>query len=698
MNLLLKIQYIWITLLLNGSVSLLYAQADSLTDSMNQQLENLSETLENESADYTNLIGNLDYYINNPIDLNTATQEEIETLGLVSSIQIANLLSHIEHFGKLISIYELQEIDGFDLKTIYALLPYVHVSDQLNSGHFDYKEMLKQGKHEFILRTQQVLEPQLGYQPIDSATYAENPNARYLGSPQRIFVRYRFTYSRFISFGIIGEKDAGEEFFRETQKQGFDYYAGHLCIRNKGMIKSLIIGDYQVSFGQGLVAWTGFAFGKTSDALAIRRSGLGIRPYMSTDENRFFRGAAVSFQKGYFEATVFGSVKRRDANISSIDSAGQELMTSSLQTSGLHSIPREIENKDVLLEKIAGGHFSLKRKTFQLGIGGLINGYNINLQRNLSLYNQFAFSSQKNAIVGMDYDWTIFNLHFFGEIARSANGGIAICNGLIAGLDPRFAISINQRWLERNYQNNYGNAFAESSALNNEKGIYIGINSKISRKITLNTYIDRTRFAWLRYRLDAPSFGSDFLFQINYTPDKKKDCYFRYRRRNLFINSSEEDSPLDPIVPVFQDNFRFNFQYPLGKSFRLSSRVESVIYRQGKSKKENGFLIWQEITYRHVGSKLAVTGRYALFQTDSYDTRIYGYESDVLYAFSIPALYNKGSRVYLLINWNLNRYCEVWLRLAQTFYSNQQTISTGSLNAIQGNTKTEAKVQLRLKF
>lgn len=147
-----------------------------------------------------------------------------------------------------------------------------------------------------------------------------------------------------------------------------------------------------------------------------------------------------------------------------------------------------------------------------------------------------------------------------------------------------------------------------------------------------------------------------------------------------------------------QENYRFNIQYPAGNAIKLRNRVEFLRYQVNSGAVENGFVIWQDITYKQLGKRISFTARYALFQTDSYNSRIYGYESDMLYAFSIPAYYNRGSRVYALINWDISRNAEIWVRAAQTFYSNQRVISEGSLNEIQGNTRTEIKVQVRIKF
>jgi len=683
--------------------TILYGQVDSVKtdDPLNQQIELLSENLEQEDADYTNLIEDLQYYKAHPINLNAATREELRELGLLSEIQIGGIIAYRERFGNFVSIYEIQAVPELDLGTIYSILPYVRVSDRLDAAHFNAKEMFKNGKHEIVFRTQRIIEQQEGFAPIDSAELAENPNKRYLGNPYRMFMRYRFTYSNFVSWGMTAEKDAGEEFFRGTQKQGFDFYSAHVSVRNFGVVKAAVLGDYQVSFGQGLVAWTGYAFGKTAMSVATKRNAIGLRPYTSVDENRFLRGGATTLRFGKIETTAFYSVKKRDANITATDTLQNDievLEVSSLQLSGLHTTLAELADKDVITEHYMGGNISFRNQKFSIGVTGAHSRYSAALRRDLDLYNQFEFSSDRNTVVGADYSFLIRNFHFFGEAARSASGGMAFVNGVLISLDPRLAFTLHHRHFDRNFQNLYANTFSENTFPLNERGIYMGIQAKPAKKITLTAYYDQVKFPWMRYNADAPSNFQDVLIQLNFTPDKKTDFYIRYRNRDRWVNASDPDADIDFIVPLDQQNIRFQATYPLGPSLRLRNRIEYLIYHQANEERSTGFVMWQDLTYKKLGSPIAITLRYALFQTESYDARIYAYENDMPYAFSVPAYYYKGSRAYVLINWDVTRRVELWLRVAQFFYYDRNVISEGGMTEIQGNTKSEVKLQMRIKL
>lgn len=670
-------------------------------DEIEQRIENLTENGAGEESDYTNLVEALNYYSKHPLNLNTASREQLEELLLLDELQITALLDHISKNGKLINLYELQTIRGFDLTTITKILPYVTVNDYTMSSHFSFREMMQNGVNEVVLREQRVLETQKGYTPIDPAALAENPNARYLGDPNRLFFRYRFTYSNNVSWGVTADKDPGEQFFKGAQKNGFDFYSAHLAVRNVRFVKTLVLGDFQAAFGQGLTCWTGFAFGKTADAANIKRNAPGLRPYVSADENLFLRGAGATVKFGHVEATAFASRKKIDANVSRSDTVGLDmevLEVSSLQNTGLHTTPSEIADKDAITEMLFGGNVSWRSRHFNFGVTGLHSEFSVPLHRNLDLYNQFDFSAQRNDNIGADYNLLFRNVNIFGETSVSGNGGIATINGMLVSLDPRLSFSLLHRYFQKDFQNLYANAFADGSSPANEQGIYMGMVARPGRRIMLTAYYDRFVFPWLRYRTDAPSDGQDWLAQINFIPDKKSDMYFRFRHRERFTNAGDAAADEDYVVPLTQDNYRINVQYPVSPSVRLRHRVEYTQYEQSNKGPERGIIIYQDISYKKLGSKVSFTARYALFQTDSYNARIYTYENDMLYAYSIPSLYYRGSRAYLLMNWDITRRIEMWFRIAQTIYNNQHVISEGSLNEIDGNTKTEVKIQLRVKF
>ena len=276
-----------------------------------------------------------------------------------------------------------------------------------------------------------------------------------------------------------------------NQKSGFDFYSAHFFLHNIKFVKSLAIGDYQANFGQGLTCFSGQAFGKSPDAMSAKKSAGGIRPYTSVDENRFMRGAATTLKFKQFEATAFYSKKHIDANVSDTLADGEIAAVSSLQTTGYHTTPNEIADKDALLQTMYGGNVAYNGKKFNIGVTALSYHLDADYKRALSYYNQFEYSAKQNFNIGVDYNFIIRNFNFFGEEAMSKNGGKAFLNGALVSLDPRLSLTVVNRYYERNFQNIVSNGFAESTTASNEKGTYIGLVAKPTNITTITAYYDR---------------------------------------------------------------------------------------------------------------------------------------------------------------------------------------------------------------
>ena len=686
-----------------------HAQIDSVVpknneqvdEQINQNVELLSEQMQSEDGDLSNLTEIYTYLKSHPLNLNRAKKEELLEMQLLTDIQINNLIKHREKNGYLMTIYELQSIDGFDLATIKKIVPFVYVSNNFNSTFFSTKEMFKDGKHEFVMRLQRVVEKQAGYFIPDSLTKANKPNSYYLGDPNRVFARYRFQYNNAVSFALSGEKDAGEQLFKGTQKQGFDFYSGHVAIKNIRFVKTLVLGDYQATFGQGLTLWQGFAFGKSASPMNIKRYGIGIKPYYSFDENRFFRGAAGTVKLKNFELTGLASYKKIDANATITDTLTNGEIdvvgVSSLELSGLHNTNNLIQDKGTITQTILGGNAAYNKRN--LHVGATVQNMNLSAEliRAPSLYNKFDYQGKHNFVGGVDYSYVFKNANLFGEYSMSANGGKAFCQGLILALDPKLTFMAHYRNFDRNFQNLYGNAIAENTLPQNEKSIYIGMEAKLFKSVTLSLFLDQYKFDWLKSSASAPSNGRDLFAQLNYTPTKKIDMSIRFRHRTKFQNSVV-DNAYDYLVPYVQYNYRYNLSAQLSPDIKIKSRIEYTHVDKATDPDEDGVAFAQDIIYKKVGKPISITARYAVFDTKGYDSRVYIYENDVLYGYSVPALYYKGQRAYIMVNWDITRNFEIWVRVAQNIYDNQTVLQSGSLNQINGNKKTELKLQARLKF
>ena len=676
-----------------------FAQVKS--DIIQQRIEFITEQLQSESVDLTNYLEQLNYYYEHPINLNSTNGEELEALGLLSGIQINELIVHRKLFGKLISIYELQGFEYWDLNTVQLALPFIKVDDRLDNLHITLKEAMKEGKFELYTRYQPTVEQKAGYLKVPDSLAATSNNY-YHGNSDRYYTRFRYTYKSNISVGLTAEKDPGEQFFRGTQKNGFDFYSAHAFFKGGKYLKSAVIGDYQLQIGQGLNLWSSYAFGKTADIATMKRTAIPIRAYTSVDESRFLRGSAIDLGYKNFGLLAFISQKKIDAS-SIADSTYDDLeFISTIDLSGLHRTNREIAKMNGLQERIAGVHVKYTSGTFKTGVAAIYQGYDKVYNKDVQIYNQFDFRGTQQVSISGDYSYSFKNLNVFGEVSKiynqqitSANSGWAIVHGALIALDPRASIGILYRNYQKDYQTFYNAGFSEGSNTQNENGLYVGTKLKFTSAISMNAYIDIFRFPWLKYGVDAPSQGHEFLIQPVYKPNKVLEIYFRYRQQLREKNSRDYTGNITPIEAVLQRNFRFNLSYIINEAFTFKTRIEMVHVERASSGKQKGMLFTQDLLYKPKSFPMDFALRYALFDTDGYDTRIYSFENTALYAFAVPAYYYQGSRAYVLVRYSFLRHCDLWLRYGIFLYNNKNAISSGT-EGIQGSKKTDLILQLRI--
>ena len=632
-----------------------------------------------------------------PLNLNKASEEELQAFGLLNPIQIADLINHREKYGELIAVHELQTIPSFDLETIQGILPYVSTYAGLDDYRVPIHKMLFNGENELYIRWQRVLEEQKGYTPLEEG----QTGSRYTGDQNKMYVRYRHFYQNRLSYGFTAEKDAGEEFFEGSNQQGFDFYSAHLYLnRYNKVFKTVALGDYRLSMGQGLVRYSGFGAGKTSYVTSIKRGGQPIGRYSSVNEALFMRGAAATIGLGRnLDLTGFVSFRNRDGNIITNDSLEIDEATefSSLQLSGLHRTPNEIEDENALKQQSYGGILKYRTRQGHIAANVLYDRFDKRLQRTPRPYNKFYFSGDRLLNASLDYSYRYENMNFFGETAWSDNGGMATINGLLIGLDRHTELALLHRYFQKDYQAIDANPFSERTGARNEQGIYMGINLRPAKHWRVSSYIDAYRHPWLLFDANAPSQGIDYLVKVTYWQKRKMEAYLQLRAETKQVNNSGSDANINPLVNSKIFRLRLHIANKVTPSLELRSRVYWGYAARGSEDKQKGFAAYQDLIYKSISFPLQVTARFAIFDTDAYAIRFYAYENDLLFAFSVPAYYNKGTRYYVNLRYKGIPNVTLELRFAQTYWADQQTFGSG-LEEIDGNTRSEVKAQVKFKF
>ncbi len=683
------------------------AQDGDRGEAFEELLEIIGE--ENESdTDLDEIIQTLQNLKKKPINLNKATSKELYETRLFSPEQIDALILHRKIAGDIVSLYELQSINYFDLAFINRIKPFVTVKRAIDDVNVNFGKLAFSGRHTVLLRYQQILQEKKGFKffPVDTCTDTLNcPETKaYLGSPQKLYARYRYKYNTNISYGITAEKDEGEEFFKGNQAQGFDFYSAHFYLRDYGPFKYLALGDYELKFGQGLTMWSGIGFRKSSFVLQTKRQGFSVKPYTSVNEFLFRRGVAAAIDVGDIEVTAFASYKAIDGNITQVDTLNEDTdEVSSFQETGFHRTESEIEDKGALNEFMTGAHLAYQKRDLEIGLTGFYSKYSADLNRNVQAYNQFRFNGNELINASVDYRYLLNNFHFFGETAINDNGGFGTLNGVIAALDRKISCSIVHRYFNAAYDAFYAQAFTESSEPNNEAGLYAGVKISPSQKWSIDTYADFYKHPWLRFAADAPSNGRDYLAKVTYKPKRGTELYFRYRNETKLENFRDDFSGLDALQERNLSSIRFHARYKVNKEISFKSRFEMNYFTEGNLPTTNGYLIYQDVDVQPWNFPVQFSTRFALFNTETFDNRIYTYEKDVLYSFSIPAFSGNGYRFYFNTRWTIRKGMDLWLRYSQTNFRNAdqlfvfEGIGTGN-DLIDGNKVERVKAQLRFQF
>ena len=682
--------FFYVLLCCFAGIFLSYSQED---EALQQQLELFMEQNQSEDVDLTLLIEQLEAYKHHPLDLNNADYMTLVQFPLLNEFQVKSLLQHREEHGKLLSIYELQSIKHWDTSTIVRVIPYVFVDDKLDYLPISWSNLVTNGRLEWIMRTKNTIEQKSGFEKV-SDSIKRNSNTYYWGDPMNYFTRLNYSFYNRIQLGATLEKDPGEPLFIKDPKSTIDFSSIHFMYKGGKYLKSLSIGDYHVQIGQGLHCWTSSVFGKTSDVMTIKKTAQVFRGHTSSAESRFMRGFGIDLGWKRFQLALFASMRNSDGRIEE-DSVNQQI--SSLLTTGLHRTNSEIASKGVVKEHVIGGYLRYEFTSLKLGISTVSHTLNHFYNKPINSYNQFDFRGGRLVSASFDYSYLYKNFLFFGEIAKvNYSSGNANLHGVNILLDNRLSMSFLYRKYDKDYQTLLSNGLSESNDVHNENGFYYGVQYKVSTQLQFQGYFDLYQFPWLKYSVNQPSVGSEAFFQLTYQPSKKIQVYGRYKRSLKEQSTAYNNNELSFLENKLQQNIRIHATIDLNDAWSLRSRVEWVALNT-LNKKEQGFLMYQDIKLSRPTSRFEYVLRIALFDTDSYESRIYSYESNPIYVFSNPAYYDQGSRIYGMVQYKLSKQSTLWIRYGGFYFSRLNQIGSGP-ELIDGATKQELLVQYRLRL
>ncbi len=633
--------------------------------------------------DYTEYLQQLEYFLKHPLDINTADAAAFANLHLLNPLQIAALLQHRSEHGPFQNIAELQTVDGFDAETIRRLSSYVKVVPRLwnrtKGAEFNPSYRLN-----FTIGS--VVQQRKGFKVRE-----EQVSPAYAGDAMQAALRFRAECSESISLSLVAAKDAGERWWTRHLKSKVDFFSAGLMIKGKGMIRKLIVGDYTMQGGQGLVIAPGFSFGKGASVTTLARQQYGLRHYSSTNEDRFMRGAAISVKIADFNLAIFQSNKALDASVYHND--GQQSIKTFVRT-GLHRTGSELANRGRFREALTGAAIRYEGESFNLGTLFCRTRFSLPFAAGLREYQKYHYQDQDLSNLSVYYSFNWGRKFLFGETAKTIVGGWANIHGIIVPVNEWLSWVCLFRDYQKRFHSFYFQAISEGSAGTAERGFLNGVSLKLSRKSELFLYADFYKFPWLRYGVDEPSTGYELFSQYSKVFSKHTKLIVRGRYKLRQENTDKEDVPY-VLDNVERSNLRAELQYRW-HSCVMKSRIESCMYSKA-AEREYGILAFHDITFKKFLKVLDARLRAAYFDTDSYNSAIWAMENNLLYAYSIPVFHYRGMRFVSNLRMRINAGTQLALRYAMTRYLNREVIGSGN-DEILGSMRSDFFAQLILNL
>ena len=628
-----------------------YKSVDNWMEYVNQFVE---ETEDQERGEQ--LYEDLSYLSDHPFDLNEVTSEDLRQLPFLSDRQIAAFEKHRQKYGRFYSLYELKDIERWDYPTIMLVLPFVSINQNLtNHLPFTRDNLIHSTDQELITKYNQ------HFPSKEDAQQAQ-------GSQVANSLRYASSFDDYIQWGIVTEKDSGE-------KWG-DYYSAHFFMKDKGAIKSLALGDFKASFGQGLVMSQDFTLSRSALITETARHSNGFRRHYSTNETDYLRGGALTLTFGGIDVSSFYSFRLQDGR-----TQGDTIL--SLKTDGLHRSLLDEEKRSAVSIQTLGGNIRYALPDFYVGLTAIYYRFGGScFYPEVKPYNLFTFRGTNNINMGVDYLWKKKGLTLFGESAFSKNGAFATYDNLVLSPLSYCTLVFSYRKYAKDYQAMYARSFGQNRDASNEEGVYMGLKLSPIPYWRLSAYADFFRIPWLSYTIDQPYSGREYMAQLEWVRKQGLSISARYKYR-------EKRS-------YQQHKMRYQLSYQPIEIWKIKASADLSFYKKENTSK--GLMLSAAAGWnpQHIPFQLDLYG--AWFNTDNYFSRLYSYEKNLLYTFSMPSYYGKGTRIALSLRWDIFNQLAFYGKIGYSHYIDKGISQIESGKPIERPQDTEINALLRWKF
>lgn len=619
--------------------TVLSAQEEKVSDLISSIAEELAND-ETDSEAVAAFIDKLHDLNEKPVRINSSDETELSRLFFLTDFQVKALLDYVHASGRIVSFYEIANIPGFDQELVRMIIPFISL-DEEKTNHSDSIRLRNSLISNFSVRY-----------PVS------DPSAP--GSPWKILTRYRLTAGRF-SGGFTSEKDGGERLVTGNPPLT-DFLSANISWTGKGIFRKLIAGDFGARFGMGTNINTGLRTGLSLTQPGYLSGKDEVKPYTSTDENIFFRGIAAQFQIRRTGLSIFYSANRIDATIDTAENDTDRYVVTFYQ-SGLHNTVSSAGKKDAVSEYCHGVSLSSNFNNFNLGL--LWTGSRFSLPLNIinpDPENIYDFKGIRNYTASAYYKAVLGKMVLYGEVSTNLDGKFAYIQGLVFRPADRLVMNLLYRNYQPGFTSFHGKGLFSSSAGDNVRGAFGNFTFEAARHLFLSAGCDLRYYPWLKYRCSAPSMAVSREIRIKYIPSDKITIETVYNYQ-LSALDQKETFGIEKQENFVSRVFKTVIRYSPNDNLTFGTRLD---YKVTQPDAGRGMLLMQDVHYRFRKIPVSVWFRYCIFKTDDWDSRLYTYENDLLYNFSIPALSGEGNRSYLMIAWKTGKFADIRIKYAYT--------------------------------
>jgi len=603
------------------------AIVDAQTDSLVQQLTEFSE---NE----TEIIEFLQHLRENPVNINTAAHDELMRLPFLSPDQADSIIALRETLQQFTSVRQIRKVTGPE---VYKLIREFIV----------IKSPVK--KHgQFIHKTQYAF---------------DQPNLPASASGNHIY-DYNKIYGRLgkeIQAGLISQKDPGESSYT-------DYLNGYLSFKNSSW--QVILGSFQLRYAEGLMYSRGFSSQKSAEVtLPFRWKNQGSQGTLTSSENSALFGLSAQTPEFYHAVLhVFYSNALRDAQLN----ADRDIVIG-LNYEGYHRTVSEKFRADLIREQILG--FALLFNLAEFGnFGALFSNFNYDPGLNfspktvgLSAFRRqyYRFSGDKLMQYGLFWNYKKQNLSFSSEFGFSDIGSPGYSASLLLSF-LRFGAGVKIWQASRNFQSPYGRIFDDANPFPQaEKGVYFAVDMQPIDDVRLQLYRIFKNDLWRSYFSSSTTVGNEWLLQCDYQ-------FYRHKLRTRVQQKNHEDFIENPMGRLLRKHItqqfaRSEIELHPARQIALRTRWE---FTRVSYPSERGTYLFQDARF-YLSSRALVTARLTVYRTDSYNSRLYEYETDLPGSFSNYALYGEGRVWYLMLRYSWMDQLNIYLKWRQDLRSDE---------------------------